>query len=114
MNRWTAVLLTLATLLSAAAPCAAQGLAAPGSRGQMLYANHCVACHSTQMHWRDKRLVTDWDSLKTQVRRWQATAQLNWSEADIDDVARYLNDSIYRLSGGGKLAGFPSPQPPRR
>lgn len=83
-------------------------------RGELLYNTHCVACHSTQMHWRDKRLVTDWDSLKTQVRRWQATAQLNWSEADIDDVARYLNDSIYRLSGGGKLAGFPSPQPPRR
>ena len=65
MNRWTAVLLTLATLLSAAAPCAAQGLAAPGSRGQMLYANHCVACHSTQMHWRDKRLVTVTGMIRT-------------------------------------------------
>lgn len=83
----------------------AQGLPQPGSRGQMLYGNHCIACHTTQMHWRDKRLVTDWPSLKVQVRRWQGTAQLNWSEEDIDDVARFLNDAYYQLPGG-KVAGL--------
>lgn len=70
------------------------------SRGRLLYGNHCIACHSTQMHWRDGKLATDWASLKAQVRRWQAAAQLNWSEDDIDDVARYLNDSFYRFAGG--------------
>lgn len=82
------------------------------TRGQMLYQNHCGTCHGTQMHWRDKRLVTDWSSLKAQVRRWQATAQLGWSEEDIDDVARHLNDTVYRLPGQGKVAG--APQAPRR
>lgn len=71
-----------------------------GSRGRLLYGNHCIACHSTQMHWRDRKLATDWDSLKAQVRRWQATAQLGWSEEDIDDVTRFLNDSFYRFPGG--------------
>lgn len=66
------------------------------SRGQLLYAAHCIACHTTQMHWRDQRVATDWTRLKAEVRRWQGTAALNWSDADIVEVARYLNESIYR------------------
>jgi mono/diheme cytochrome c family protein len=98
----------LAWVLAALLPLAAraQSLPEPGSRGQMLYGNHCIACHTTQMHWRDRKLVTDWPSLKLQVRRWQAAAQLNWSEDDIDDVSRFLNDTFYRLQGGGKVAGL--------
>jgi len=68
------------------------------SRGELLYATHCIACHTTQMHWRDQRIATDWSRLKAEVRRWQRTAALNWNEADIVEVTRYLNDSIYRFS----------------
>jgi mono/diheme cytochrome c family protein len=67
------------------------------SRGELLYSTHCIACHTTQMHWRDKKLATDWDSLKAQVRRWQATAQLRWNEDDILAVTRHLNERIYRF-----------------
>jgi len=97
------------TLALSALAAAAQGL--PGSaagRGQLLYGNHCIACHNTQMHWRDKKLATDWASLKAQVRHWQGVAQLNWSEDEIDDVARFLNDSIYRFPQGGRVAGLPT------
>jgi mono/diheme cytochrome c family protein len=66
-------------------------------RGQLLYETHCIECHSTKMHWRDKRLVTDWPSLLSQVRRWQGEALLNWSDGDIEAVAGYLDDIIYRL-----------------
>ncbi len=66
------------------------------TRGGLLYTTHCVACHTTQMHWRNDRLAVDWDSLKTQVRRWQGNAGLAWSESDITEVSRYLNDTIYR------------------
>lgn len=69
---------------------------APG-RGQLLYDTHCIACHSAKMHWRDGRLVTDWATLEAQVRRWQATARLNWSDADIGEVARHLNQRYYKL-----------------
>ena len=87
---------------------AAQGLpgVAPG-RGQLLYDNHCVACHNTQMHWRDRRQASDWASLKAQVRRWQGEAKLGWSEDEIDDVARFLNDTIYRFPQGGRIAAMP-------
>lgn len=77
--------------------CALPALAAEPSRGQLLYETHCVACHSTQMHWRDKRVVQDWASLLGQVGAWQARAKLNWSAADIEAVATHLNQAIYRL-----------------
>lgn len=91
-------------LLAAAAPAAAQTAGEP-TRGALLYATHCVACHDTQMHWRDKRAVRDWDSLVAQVRLWQGTQLLQWTEADIHEVARHLNDSIYRLPPPGVRQG---------
>ena len=26
------------------------------SRGELLYSTHCIACHTSQMHWRDKKV----------------------------------------------------------
>jgi len=87
------VFLLLAFLVSAGVH--AQG-AAP-SRGQLLYETHCVECHTTQMHWREQRLARDWGTLKFQVRRFQGIAGLAWNDADVDAVAHYLNDTIYRF-----------------
>ena len=67
------------------------------SRGELLYTTHCIACHATEVHWRDKRSASNWASLKVQVRRWQDAASLAWSDSDILDVSRYLNDSIYHF-----------------
>lgn len=69
----------------------------PTTRGQLLYSTHCGACHSEQMHWRTLNQARDWDSLKAQVRRWQNAVALAWSEDDITEVARHLNDTIYRF-----------------
>jgi len=56
-------------------------------RGALLYDTHCIGCHTTQAHWRDRRLVTDWASrfgagrtcsawagARTTSRRWPATS----------------------------------------
>ncbi len=88
----------LAVLMALAGSAWGQGAApaVPG-RGELLYANHCVECHTRQMHWRDARLARDWNGLRGQVARWQAVARLNWSAADIEEVTRHLNDSIYRF-----------------
>jgi mono/diheme cytochrome c family protein len=84
----------------------------PPSRGQLLYTTHCIECHTTRMHWRNQRLARDWDTLKAQVRLWQGVASLGWSEADIDDVTRYLNDTIYQfprqVSRLGRNTNFPA------
>ncbi|HSD96515.1 MAG TPA: hypothetical protein VLB06_05155 [Sulfuricaulis sp.] len=65
------------------------------TRGELLYTTHCLACHNTQVHWRDKKLVTDWKSLESEVRRWQKFSVLRWSDDDIMKVARYLNTLYY-------------------
>ena len=87
-------------LLALAAGAHAQQPADPhvASRGELLYADHCIECHTQQMHWRDKRLAHDWDSLKAQVRHWQEVARLQWDDEDVDAVARYLNGSIYHFT----------------
>jgi mono/diheme cytochrome c family protein len=87
---------TLLAVLSVASSLAqAQAVPSPG-RGQLLYETHCIACHTTQMHWRNDKRAKDWDSLKEQVRRWQGNAGLQWSDADINAVAQHLNETIYR------------------
>ncbi len=88
----------------AASPLLAQTAVSP-TRGQTLYATHCVACHDTQKHWREKRTVRDWDGLVSQVRQWQGTLRLQWSDADITEVARHLNDSFYQLPQSGVRQG---------
>jgi mono/diheme cytochrome c family protein len=79
------------------------------TRAQLLYDTHCIACHSAQMHWRDKKLATDWPSLKALVRSWQATAGQFWSEADIVEVARYLNEAYYRFPQSSDVVGSLAP-----
>jgi mono/diheme cytochrome c family protein len=82
-------------------PLAAQGQVqsqSPGqSRGELLYRTHCAECHSSKMHWREKKLVNDWPSLLAQVRFWQTQASLSWTDDDVTQVAAYLNATYYRL-----------------
>lgn len=87
----------LAALAAALAGPAGAAGAADAERGRLLYETHCIACHSTQMHWRDKRVVQDWASLLGQVGAWQAREKLGWTAADIRAVAEHLNTTIYRL-----------------
>ena len=100
----------LCCLLLAMAP-AAQ--AQSPSRGELLYSTHCGACHSTQMHWRENKLATTWETLKVQVRRWQGVARLEWGEAEVEEVARYLNETIYRYPEPARV-GLLVLEPPQR
>lgn len=67
------------------------------SRAEMLYQNHCIACHTTQVHWRDQRLAKDWGSLRAQVRRWERNTGLSGSDDDVEAVSEYLNRRYYDL-----------------
>jgi len=108
---WPLMLALACTAAQAQVPPApAASTFAPTSRGQALYTTHCIGCHNTQVHWRDDKLATDWASLKALVRRWQATAMLAWSEADIVEVTRYLNDAIYHYPQTSDLVGLLAPR----
>ena len=72
------------------------------SGGALLYQTYCVECHTTQIHWRERRLAHEWATLRHQVLRWQANIGLQWSDEEVDEVTRYLNARIYQ---------FPEPAP---
>lgn len=73
-------------------------------RAELLYSTHCVGCHTTQVHWRDKKLATSWPTLRAQVYRWQDNTGLAWSDDDVTAVTRYLNDLYYRFPAPGNQA----------
>lgn len=80
---------------------AAMALAAPvpgadSGRGRALYENHCIACHSSQVHRREPRLAADTAQLQAIVDRWQAEQNLRWSREDIQDVVDYLKVTQYK------------------
>ncbi len=76
------------------ATAAAQAMPDP-QRGELLYSTHCIACHTTQIHWRDKKLARDYPSLVAEVGRWQKLAGLGWNADDVASVARHLNALFY-------------------
>jgi hypothetical protein len=75
----------------------AAATAADVQRGRLLYETHCIACHTTQAHWRDKHIVKSWADLLYQVTRMQKNAGQDWSSTEISDVAAYLNEIFYQM-----------------
>jgi len=71
--------------------------AADAPRGRLLYETHCIACHTTQAHWRDKHIVRSWADLLYQVTRMEKNAGQDWSSVEIRDVAAYLNELFYKM-----------------
>lgn len=103
MNRWIGLLPGL---------CLAAGIDAAGQApdtaddgvGALLYSTHCVACHTAQVHWRDAKRVTNWTALLAEVRRWQDSIGLGWSDDDIAAVARHLNALHYHYPEPERVA----------
>ena len=87
-----AIAVTMATAGAATAPAE--------SRGELLYTTYCVGCHTTEVHWRDRRLAQNWPALKAEVTRWQKTAGLGLDAPDIDALAAYLNGLYYHFPEG--------------
>jgi mono/diheme cytochrome c family protein len=93
LRRWKLVVL----LISLGSVAHAETQPTPdATRGELLYQTHCIACHGDEVHWRDKKLVTDRKSLQSEIRRWMEVSGLRWSNEDIAEVGRYLNAAYYR------------------
>ncbi len=84
-----------AIIVSAALAAAGGPVIEPDDRGRILYDTYCVQCHTQQVHWRDRRLASDWTRLKQEVIRWQGIVGQRWDDADVTSVARYLNARFY-------------------
>ncbi|MGW8229203.1 MAG: hypothetical protein ACWGOW_09895 [Gammaproteobacteria bacterium] len=67
-------------------------------RGEMLYSNHCLGCHESIVHVREKRTAKNLDALRGAVSRWSQELDLKWSSREIEDVVLYLNLRYYHYS----------------
>jgi mono/diheme cytochrome c family protein len=91
------ILVMLTALMLAAVRVAGQDSGVPDQRGELLYSTYCIGCHTTEVHWREKRLATDWGGLREQVRRWQQNVAPRLTEEDGIAIARYLNHLYYHF-----------------
>jgi len=66
-------------------------------RGQLLYENHCMVCHTSVVHVREQRKASSREEIQAWIRRWQKELALNWEPGEIDDVAEFLNQRYYQL-----------------
>lgn len=66
-------------------------------RGKLLYNARCVGCHDKSVHVRESRKALTIEGIRAQVRRWDAFMGGAWGQAEVDDVATYLNELYYKF-----------------
>ena len=71
--------------------------AADAERGRLLYENHCMVCHTSVVHVRERRKATSREEIQTWVQRWRKELGLQWGTVEVGDVTKYLNDRYYQL-----------------
>lgn len=71
---------------------------ASGSRGQLLYENHCQACHTSVVHVRKTHRARSLTDLTYWVTHWSNKLKLLWSADEISDVVDYLNQRFYKIN----------------
>ena len=67
------------------------------SRGQLLYENHCMACHESVVHIRTRQQARTLPALRTQVQHWARYMQLRWGDEEIEEVVDHLNSQYYKF-----------------
>jgi mono/diheme cytochrome c family protein len=96
LRRHWILLLTIAVLAVMLLLAGRSASAADAERGRALYDSRCAVCHDRSVHARQKRVAADFAAVQAWVRRWSADLGLFWGAEEIDDVAVYLNKTVYR------------------
>jgi cytochrome c5 len=70
-----------------------------GSRGQLLYEDHCQACHTSVVHVRETHKARTLKDLEYWVTHWSDELKLPWGADEVRDVVDYLNFRYYKIEG---------------
>ena len=70
-----------------------------GSRGQLLYEDHCQACHTSIVHVRETHKARTLKDLEYWVTHWSDELKLPWGADEVRDVVDYLNVRYYKIEG---------------
>jgi hypothetical protein len=71
---------------------------ANSERGQLLYENHCMGCHESVVHVRERRHTKTLPELRAEINRWAKELKLGWGSEEVGDVLDYLNARYYLLT----------------
>jgi mono/diheme cytochrome c family protein len=69
--------------------------AADTDRGKSLYESRCDTCHESSVHSRAARSARTFDHIRAFVSRWDRELGQSWTNEEINEVARYLNERYY-------------------
>ena len=72
--------------------------AADAPTGKLLYETHCGTCHYEKLHERKVSKVSTLAALRAEVAKWAAQTNRQFTPAELDDIAEYLNQSHYKLT----------------
>jgi Raf kinase inhibitor-like YbhB/YbcL family protein len=74
-------------------------------RGRLLYDNHCLTCHESQVHIRHNHKVRSLEGVFRETARWAEELQLSWQASEFQDVSHYLYATFYAYNDkpGGDL-----------
>ena len=67
-------------------------------RGQLLYENHCTACHEKSVHGRNHYKANSINDIRQWVIRWSNNLELGWERNDVNVVTDFLNQRYYHLT----------------
>ena len=68
-----------------------------GSRGQLLYENHCQGCHESVVHVSETHRAHSLRDLEYWVTRWSGVLNLSWGADEVGDVVDYLDHRYYHI-----------------
>jgi len=71
---------------------------ASDSRGELLYDNHCQACHTSVVHVRKMHRARSLTDLAYWVTHWSRKLKLMWSADEVSAVVDYLNKRYYKIN----------------
>lgn len=66
-------------------------------RGELLYENHCLGCHTSIAHVRENRRAQTVSEVQAWVARWAGELKLAWTTEEVGDVARFLVRRYYKF-----------------
>jgi hypothetical protein len=102
--RPTSILAGIALLFTVEVALAQKPATTAQPNGELIYKTYCIGCHTTEVHWREKRLATDWASLKFQVRRFLDNNGIALSEGEVTALTGFLNRRYYKFAN--PIAGY--------
>lgn len=66
-------------------------------KGKTLHASQCMSCHGAEAYTRKDRKIKSREGLLKQVNLCNSNLDKNFSDDQINDIVKFLNDTYYQF-----------------